>query len=371
MNPLRKSITTVIAALGLCAVVDSATAQTTVTTDPVGFVQLSLPGQSDTRVSVPFTQAPAFVGTVQSTSSNTITFSGTPGWTANQFVYASGVQPNTYYALIGTAGTSDTTGTMPKEGSIYTITANTANTLTLNVNGDNVSIVSEGTQISIIPYWTLATVFPASNANVSFTPSTSPLLLQTQLMFLNYAAVGINASSANIYYFYNGAWRLMGDSSSTDHSNDVILPNVYFTVRNPTTTTNLVALGTVPMGTIGVNLVTQSSGQQDNYLSLLRPIGVSLENSGLISSGAFSASASPLMLSDCLFVFDNTQVGFNKSASEIYYYYNNGWRQMGQSSSTDFGSTLLPVGSGFVIRKAAVANGPTQVWQHTPPYPTE
>jgi uncharacterized protein (TIGR02597 family) len=310
---------------------------------------------------------------VQSTSSNTLTVSGTPNWTTNQFAYASSTQPNTYYALIGSDVTS---GTTAKQGSMYLITSNSSNTLTLNTNGDDISVVSGSASVSVIPYWTLATVFSASNANISFTPTTSLSNQQTQLMFPNYAANGINASAQSIYFFYNGAWRLAQDSISNDHSNDVILPNTYFTVRNPAATTGtLVTLGAVPMGTIAVNLATQASGPQDNCVSVLRPIGATLANSGLVSSGAFAPTLQLAQRADTLLVFDNTQIGFNKAASAIYFYYSNGtnigWRQAGQPITTDFGSTPLPVGSGFVIRKAQVAGASTQVWQHTAPYPID
>ena len=97
------------------------------TTAPVGFTSTSLRGESDSAISLPFVRTSAFVGSVQSTSGDTITVSGSP-WTANQFVYAAGSQSNRYYALIGPA-----TGANAKEGHTYPIIGNGTNTLTVEL----------------------------------------------------------------------------------------------------------------------------------------------------------------------------------------------------------------------------------------------
>ena len=154
---------------------NSATAQT-VATDPVGFTTVSCLGNSDTFVSIPFTRPAEYVGAIASVGANTITVSGTP-WTVNQFVYAAGTQPKRYYVLIGPAAN-------PKEGHTYFINSNTNNQLTVDTTQDNLTgIPSNGTvQLVVIPYWTPATLFPASDANVSFTPTTSSASYKTQLL---------------------------------------------------------------------------------------------------------------------------------------------------------------------------------------------
>src|SRR5947207_11279179 len=113
-------------ALGLHAP-SLAPAQTSPTTDSVGFTTTSCLAQSDTYVSIPFTRPSEFTGTVQSASGNMLTINGTPGWANSQFVYAAGSQPNHYYVLIGNGGTTN-----PKEGHIYQITGNGSNTLSIN-----------------------------------------------------------------------------------------------------------------------------------------------------------------------------------------------------------------------------------------------
>ena len=82
-------------------------AQTSVTTDPVGFATTSCLGNSDTYLGIPFTRLPEFIGTVQSVGTNTLTINGTPGWASNRFVYAAGTQPKHYYVLIGNGGATN------------------------------------------------------------------------------------------------------------------------------------------------------------------------------------------------------------------------------------------------------------------------
>ena len=111
-----------------CIVAPSLSAQTTMTTDPVGFTTTSLLGNSDTYVGVPFTRPPEFTGMAQSADENTVTINGTPGWTNNQFVYSAGTQPKHYYVLIWVMGGA----VNPNEGHIYHITGNGSNTLSVD-----------------------------------------------------------------------------------------------------------------------------------------------------------------------------------------------------------------------------------------------
>jgi uncharacterized protein (TIGR02597 family) len=104
--------------------------------------------------------------------------------------------------------------------------------------------------------------------------------------------------------------------------------------------------------------------QQDNAVALTRPVTVSLDASGLISSGAFASSPLPGSRTDELQIFDNTVALKNKSSSAIYYYWSNAWRRVG-AGTTDVGSDGVFVpGSGIVIRKAT--NNAAATWLNSP-----
>jgi len=337
----------------------------TVATDPVGFTTTACPANSDTLTSVPFTRPPEFIGATASATATTLTVSGTP-WTANQFVYVAGSQPKTYFVLIGPHASTN-----PKEGLFFQITANTANTLTLNTGGDDLSSVAAATQILVIPYNTLASVFPNSDAGVSFITSPSVVNRQTQILIPNYTGVGTNLSTAITYFHFNGAWRRFGNPLTEDHGDDPFVNAGYFTVRNAATGTTLTTLGSVLTKNTTTPLFTRAgatSVQQDNYVTVIRPIDVKLNDLGLITSGAFLPSPSAVNRIDQLLAYDNTQVAINKSSSATYFYFNGAWRKFGQPLTTDFGNDTIPAGTGFIIRKGGTPTGATSLWKNSPTY---
>lgn len=356
-------------------------AQTVTSSSPLGMCEigaydshgnyLGLQANSDTLVSIPFVRPAAFTGTIQSVSNNVITVNGSPNWAANQFVYAAGSQTNTYYALIGASASGPAN---PREGCIYPVTANGSGTVTLSLNGDTIGSIPANSQISLIPYWTLATLFPAANANVSFTPTSSTRTFKTEVLIPNYSASGINLSASQTYYFIssggNVGWRLFGDSATADHGNDVLAPDGYITIRNQNgaPTLPLVVSGNVPMSKLTVPLATLSTGPQDNATAVIRPIDTSLNNCGLNpTDGSFVATTSTRSFKDQLFFYNNAQVGFNKSTSATYYYMNNGWRLFGDAVTTDHGADLIPAGSAITIRKAS-GTGLSAFWSNAPTY---
>ncbi|MEP6602873.1 MAG: TIGR02597 family protein [Spartobacteria bacterium] len=348
-----------------------ADAQAVVTSDPVGFTTTSLLGSSDTYVSTPFTRLPDFVGAIQSVgtpTASTITVNPAPGWTPSQFVYAAGSQPKHYYALIGSGGSSN-----PKEGHTYLVTGNDATSLTVDTSTDLLTGVTANTQITLIPYWTPATLFPAPDANISFTPTTSSAAYKTQIRIpddsapiLTYSPVyffssNVDGSSANI------GWRVVGNNTA-DRGDDPLSPGSFFVIRNDNAapTLPLTNLGGVLLKKFSVPLMTSTSQPYDNAVSILRPIDVPLDASGLGPiDGSFIAN-------DQLLLFDNTQVAINKSPSAVYTYSiaagnTGGWRLLGDSSAADRGNDFILAATGFVVRKAPTAGGQTAFWTNSFP----
>lgn len=325
------------------------------TSSPAGVMQIPLLGNSDSCVSVPFTRANAIVTAVSGVSGNVITVSNVPGWTPNQFVYASGTQSNTYYARF-TSGSA--------EGRIYQITSNDTNTVTVSLGTDTLNNVTAGDGIAIEAYWTLNTVFPnGTGVNVSPTLGNR----NTEVLIPDFASVGINLSATKIYFFNAGTWKQVGQGTA-NHNDDILLPNTYFTVRhNVSTNTILAAVGNVITSKVAVVIQSSATLQQDNSLGLMRPAPVSLNNSGLVSSGAFSPSPLPGSRTDELLTFDNSATNRNKSPSSVYYYWNNAWRQVGAGTNDVGDNQVLGAGSAVIIRKGTNAAG-NVVWTNAPNY---
>lgn len=353
-------------ALGSSLLLGPASGQTTAT-DPVGFTTTACPANSDTYTLVPFTRPPEFVGASASATTNTLTVSGSP-WTVNQFVYVAGTQPKTYFVLIGPHTTTN-----PKEGNFYQITANGTNTLTVNANGDDLSAISSNTQILVIPYHTLASIFPASDAGVSFIVSPSQFNLQTSMLIPNYSGIGINLAPSITYYYIssgtNVGWRQFGHPTTEDHGDDAMVNGGFFILRNRATGTTLTSLGSVLVKNLTLPLFTRTAPtKQDNFVSIIRPIDVKLNDLGLITSGAFASSPNQFNRVDDLYVFDNAQIAINKAPSTTYFYSGGAWRKFGQPITTDFGTDTIPAGAGFIIRKGSTATGATSLWKNSPTY---
>ncbi len=338
--------------LGLAALLAARGFAASVGQEPLGFLKISCPGSSDTIVSLPLNRPTVFVGaataaTVTANAVATLTFSGSP-FTASAYKYAAGTQSNTYFAFI--AGGA-------KEGSYYTIVANTANTLTIDLNGDSIAAIASAVTVKIIPYWTLGTVFPGGSgvtASDGFTAATQVLLPDT-------TGVGTNLAAAAIYYYASasGSWVKSGSAGS---ANDTVLyPDTYFTVRNNTAAaTSFTLAGAVAVHKLAVPLATSSSTRQDNPVAIARPVSVTLDASGLVSSGAFTAS-SGFAVGDQLYVFDNTAAQLRKAASRIYTYANGAWRRSGVSGDSGADSIFTP-GAGVLIRKAKTSLGSSATW---------
>src|SRR5438045_5938906 len=225
-----------------------------------------------------------------------LTINGTPGWANSQFVYAAGSQPNHYYVSIGNGGTTN-----PKEGHIYQITGNGSNTLSIDTTFDSLIGIVANTQVTVIPYWTPTTIFPASDAGVSFTPTSSPPTYQTLLRFPNYSAPGINQPYAAEYYFNNGAWQRITPAGVGD--DDPLLPDGYFVVRNANgaPTRPLRALGSVLMKKMTVPVFVAQTGKQDNPVAMIRPVAVSLDATGL------APIDNTFVQNDALLLFNNAR----------------------------------------------------------------
>jgi uncharacterized protein (TIGR02597 family) len=318
-------------------------ATTTAYSPPVGGMTIPAAATTDNFVSVALTNPAAWVGTVASVSGSDITVSGTPGWGTNAF--ASG----TYYYVRMLSGA--------QKGHFFSITANGSGDVTIDNAGLNLSVINPGDTMEIVQYWTLGTLYPASQAGVSFTASPTVFSIKTQMLFFDATSTGINRSASAIYFFLNGHWRKVGDVSNS-YDNTIIFPDTYFVQRNSTSATVLTCVGRVQPGFLGTILTATSSVQNDNFVALAYPVNVTLSSSGLASSG-FTATTSVFHINDEILWFDPSSTGINHSANAIYFYYNNAWRKVGDVAN-DYGATVLPAGSGFIIRKAA--NGATSAW---------
>ncbi len=363
----------------------------TVETDPVGAMAITLLGNSDTIVSVPFHRPIEFEGKIQSITNidevnetALITVTSTPAWAANQFVHNGNVQPNTYYVLMASG---------QNEGMYYTVTANGSNTLTIDTAGDDVTTIQTvvadgdgmGDIVRVIPYWTLNTLFP-EGGGVFDTTSPSGAIDGVSLIVPNTTQPGINIAATRSYYYYTGSsfggpgWRGTGVPVSQIQNNQVLPPDVYYIMRKiGEGDVQIILAGAVPMHSFSTPVGTlEADREQDNFVANPSPVPVTLSESKLYESGAIKGSPNiGGSGADFLLVFDNQFRSINKASSVAYFYYTGsnyggpGWRRLGASVSqifdNDMGAALEP-SQGYLIRKAFTASPNTSLWRFKPNY---
>ncbi len=363
MNILRPSITAVASMLVAAA---SLHAQTTATTDPVGFMTIDTPVGSDTIIAAPLTKAPVFQGGVTTLSNFTLTFDPSPGFgsltTTPHYVQAAGGD---------------------QAGIIFDVASNTSNSITLVDNGISPTGLTNGTSVKVVPYWTLGELYPAADQNVAFTPSgTTGGNRRTQILTPNVVGTGINRAPTATYFFVTNAsdptnpavsyWRSTA-TGTTNVNNTAILPDSYFIVRNPTNAaTNLktTVAGNVNVGATVVQLDSTSGAPNDNYVSLGRPVDITLNDLGLIASGAFMPSGGFTggARRDLLLLINNATIGTNKAPSTTYYYVSAGPTNQWASTATgtnNVGTNVIPAAIGYIIRKASNNATGSQFWTNT------
>lgn len=343
----------------LLAIAPYAKAQ--VTTDPVGFVSTSVPANSDATIALPLNRSAVYKGVIQSISGSTITVAGTsPAWTTNQFVQSLPSQVTTYAVQLASGA---------KEGMIGKVTANGANTLTIELDaGDDLTGVQTeaasgaglGDHIDVMPYWTPATLFS----------STPPTGLQLQ-GFVG-AGTGVNLGASELYaHAGSNVWEdgITGDVAT----NTPLRFGMSLVVRNSSASPFSISIaGAVPMSTFRIRLATLAGNRaQDLYFGYMSPVPESLSTAGNpsvpVGQQTKNALGFPAQVGDSILGFDNSATGINKGASEIYTWSGTAWEDDINGGEVSYNVKLNP-GVGYVFRKAATASATSVVWSHVPGY---
>ena len=360
-NPsiMKRSISYLfLAAASLCGL---ASAQTTAYTTPVGYTSVTCLAASDTIVSLPLRKSVTAAGALASNPSGSVLTIASAAYTDNQFAA-------THYVKFSTG---------PAAGKWYTITSNTATTLTINLNGDTLNAVGTN-ELEVIKFWTLAELIDP--ATCTSDPTTTPNAVvassstlgtgrKTELLIPNLVATGVNIAPNVTYYVHAGIWKLSGPNTA---SNNVQLwPDTYFIIRNPAmaASTKYVCAGEVDTKAFAISLGTQTGIKQDNFQGMPRPVDVTLNQLGLGGTPAFMSSTSQLGTGqrDVLLLFDNTSAKKNKAPVYTYYFHAGIWKKT-DTGATDKGNDVIPAGSGFIIRKYQSGTGATETWTNPAPY---
>jgi len=361
MKPIQSAIIAAAALMGY------ASAQTA-TTVPVGYVTLDIPAESDTYISPSLERSP--LHTAASSTNAAITTGnnvGTTGLTSSAFV-------TTQSYLQVTSGTL--------AGRRYPITANTATVITVDpvTTGTLASQgFAPGDTFKVVPYWTLATLFP-EGAGVGSTADINDI---TSFVFVKENGLyGVDRSIAASYFYCSGdvasnvaaGWYDANNAEGSNTNDLIIEPTLMYFIRNTSVSTNSVTVtGQVP-NVASVSLIPVTTDLNDAYLGVPIPVDMTLQESGLQS--VIQGTADINDITEIVFVYDDTVSEFDKSISASYFYCSGdvasnvaaGWYDTNNAEGASITGKVLKAGRSFFIRKAAYAADGVLTWSAPLPY---
>ena len=335
---------TLFLAAALAAI--SAVSNGQVTTDPVGFVSVTVKSGSDATIAVPMNRASEFKGVIASAAGSVITVTGNTGWTDGQFVYNGTTKIKTYAVQIASGAS---------EGMIAKITANTTvsgvSTLTVQLDAGDTLTGLAGASFDVLAYWTPASLF-----------SVAPPL-GFELSGFENSDVGVNFGASEIYaHAGTNAWE--DGINGGDASNSPLRFGAALIARNSSGSDfTATMVGAVPMTAHRIRLSTRAGNvAQDQYVGYIAPVAESLATVTNPNALGF-----PVAEGDSIQGFDNNELGINKGASVLYVWNGAAWEDGINGGEITPAEQLKP-GFGYIFQKAPTLTPTSVVWTHIPAY---
>lgn len=332
MNILRPSL--YVIALSSLAI-SGLNAQTTATTDPVGFTTVTVRAKTTaakaiTTIVLPMERASAYVGacdantsfSLDGSSRTVITFASNL-FTTNQFTGTG----NQHYFRVSNGSNA---------GDFSTIVSNTANSITLADNFN--SILSSTSTFEVNPYWTLGTAFPGG---AGLQGGSSAAASDTITLY--------NANFLGTAYFYNttaNQWR----TGITGSDNVIIPPGTGISIeRKQNSSVAIVLAGSVPLGWSAVDVNGSTSGTATKYT--LVGSAYPLASKRLADLGLYTGSSTTGLLGGSSAAASDTVTIYNPATGVgTAYFYNtsvNQWR----TGITTSDNVTIPEGAAVLITR--------------------
>lgn len=337
--------------VSLACIGSTALAQSTVSTPVVGFVKTSASPSSDTMIAPQVMRASELSAAVTSVTVSgdsltaTLALSGT-SLTADQFKYAANTQPKTYFALVKTGNLA---------GAYFVISSNTTTELVVNLDG--LALTStDVTSVEVRPFWTLNTLFPPSESNIAFIPSTSTTTAgrRTQILIPDNLSTGSNRNPSKVYFYNNtlGDW-VSTTATSIKAGDTVVDPVGYVILRNTggtPPTLSVTSSGSVLTEKVNIYLATASNKSNDNYIAIPRASDYKLSELGLADENFLqSTSKTTAGRRDTLLVIEKTGIGINRAPAKVYFKFGGAW--FDASASATAVDPVIAAGSALIVRK--------------------
>jgi uncharacterized protein (TIGR02597 family) len=350
-----------LAAALACGMANAQTAYTT----PVGYVTLTIPASADSTVTPPLSRAPLFQGASTGISGNVVTVAAT-GAASNAWINGGGNTNAKTYLLVRSGALA---------GLRFPVSANDGTTITV-VGGDSTLQAQGfvlGDLVSVEPYWTLATLFPAGAGVGASQDIYDPL---AYLIVSDQSSTGVNRGAGGFFFYADGTdgnpagWRDANDAEGDLQDTYPIDPSITYTIRTGSVGQTLTVAGQVPDSAISTRVLTAATAN-DEYLTSPFPVDISLAESNLQT--VIAASSDIYDPTEFVLVYSDESAGFNKGASAFYFYHNGadgnpaGWKDLNDPEGPNVAAKVLKAGRGFTLRKASGTPAST-IWKASLPY---
>jgi uncharacterized protein (TIGR02597 family) len=326
-----------------------------------GAAVIRIRGSSDNALSLPYQRPPIDAGKVAAVNAQAVRLQG-KNWTPDEYAYAADVQPVTHYAQFDSG---------PLEGVFYRILSNNADTLVLDTESDDLTNhplgqVQFGDDVKIVPYWSVAEVFGATEAELVIEPRVSPLFPKDDVLLYDPVQIGFNkAPTATLYFRAGQGWRSV-QNPNVDAGDTILPPGGVFVVRRRNAEgASLVNYGLFDR-TRRVVFVQGGDGSRgnDHYASLAFPEPVTLDESNL-GGTVVRPSSSVLLRADELLLWRSAPVGLNVPPNvTLFFHQADGWRRVGESAPVGSSFRIEP-GEALIVRKKL--SSPGTDWVQLPP----
>lgn len=326
----------------------------------VGFLKFDCPAASDTRVSVPFHPTPRWSGALSGAPvaqgpAMRLSLKNTPAFAGTELTDA----PHFVYLRDNTAPTS--------EGRHFLISAHGADTVDIVASAGDLTGLAVDSLISIIPGWTLDTLFPPAS-QTTFSASTGNLASTrgSELLMFDRDTAGTDLAPNRTFFVTSTQWIEAG--SFAEAGDEIIEPGQAFIVRNPAgVTTTFIPSQQVYGDAVAVAIPVSSTSARDTALALPRPVPLTLAQLDLGTLFTESASTSENQRADELLVYNNAVAERNKLPSAVYFRTGGQWVEDTTGFPASDGVSIEP-SAGLVIRKAQAGSDDVLVWVNHPTY---
>ncbi|MDF1862616.1 MAG: TIGR02597 family protein [Verrucomicrobiales bacterium] len=358
MNPVRHFAVLNCALISWVGLANPVAAE--VLSSAVGHNTIVCAGGSDTVVSVPFHRPPGIRSAVAgnpvvSASSATISYQA-------ERILSEGELSDEPHYLRFTSGT--------RSGRSYSVSSHGPDSITIEVGDDDLAGVTSDDSFQVIPYWTLASLFPKeTQSTIHVSGGKLAPTRKSRVLFFDEVSQGFGLAPDQVYFLTAEGW-FRSDRGFPAADDAIIPPGKAFVVRHQADDLDTVFTPRheVFRGDHSIALRTHSTGRQDNSAALVRPVPVKLSDLDLSSSFSDSASTSAGNRSDELLLYDNLTAGFNKPPATTYFKVAGQWHRDDGSSYPVADDDIISPATGILIRKTNNPSGAIFHWLNTPRY---